>query len=259
MRTRSLFLVLAVLICSCRRDQPPRAAVLLVTPEVAATGMPEQLVAAFMRQTSRPVAIRIVTDEQIVRETAATTGSAVIYTDPALIAQTRLRAAFATHDYYILGPKDDPARVSSAETAADAFSRIASRNRPFCSAVDVERLRSAEREIWSAARVSPTFRRYRRCRGSAGEALTATARMSAYTLSDRATVERVASKRLHVLLREKPLLHETYVVALLQSDRRTFSRDAEWFVQWLMSYRGRETLLQIKEASLPSLTVPGQH
>ena len=255
MRARTI--LLALMTVACRREIPPQPAVLLINPEVAATGIAEELVSAFQRQTSRPVGIRIVTDEQIAR---ARPGSAAMYTDPDLLEVTRLRATVSFHDRFIVGPPGDPAKVGSATTAAQAVSRIASRNQIFCGAVDVPELQSAEREIWSTARINVrTLRRYRRCRGDAEEALRAAARMSAYTLADRVTVERVATKRLRVLLREKPMLHDTYVVALLQSDKKTFSRDAEWFVQWLMSYRGRQTLLEIQRKRLPSLTVQGQH
>ena len=257
MRSTAVFSILIVLGGACRRDQPSRPAVLLVTPEVQSTGMPQQLITSFQRQTGRPVTIRIVTEEQIA---SADAGQAAIYTNPDVGRSARLRAVFALHDRYILGAPSDPAGVGEAESAADAFARIAVKNRVFCSAVDVAAIQSTEREIWSAARVNPrSLRRYRRCRGDAVEALKAAERMDAYTLADRATVEKAAPKNLRVLLREKPLLHEEYVVALLQSDRRTFSRDAEWFVQWLMSYRGRESLLEIQRRSLPSLNVPGQH
>lgn len=257
MRTPAIFLVMITLAASCRRSEPPQPATLLVTPEVAGTGLPEQLVSAFQRQTARPVLIRIVTAQQMAKDKS---GSAALFTDPDLVRSFRLRAVVAFNDYYLLGPARDPVNAHSAATAFEAFARIASKNGTFCTAADVPRIQLAEREIWSAARVNvKSLRRYRRCRGDAREALTAAARMGAYTLSDRATVESVATKRLRVLLRDKALLHESYVVALLPSDRRTPNRDAEWFVQWLMSYRGREALLEMGKKTMPSLSVPGQH
>ena len=230
--------LVALLVLGCRQSEPPKPAVLLVTPEVAADGLATHLVDAFQRQTSRHLDVRIVPIEHIAEHAGAKSGAAVLHTHPSLAIETRLRDVFATHDFYILGPRNDPAHVGDAASVPAALAKIVAQNRTYCSPD------GADRDIWSAARINPRDnRRFRICSGNAA------ARLHAYTIADR-----TEDSKLTILMREKPLLHTDYVVALLPSRRPLANTDAEWFVKWLMSFRGREAVLAFKQ-----LQVPGQH
>ena len=120
--------------------------------------------------------------------------------------------------------------------------RIARKDRAFCSPSDVPELRYRELQLWEASPAEPDDnRRYRSCHGTPAEVLREASRLNAYTLTDRATFESIRKDvRLVPLLQGTPLLHND--VAILLIGRGQARPDAEWFVQWVMSYRGREEI-----------------
>lgn len=81
-------------------------------------------------------------------------------------------------------------------------------------------------------------------------------RLDAYTLTDRATAEAKLPKQSRVLMRNVPILHSAYVVALLEYSGPTPS--SEWFVEWVMSSRGREFVRDLRGANVPRLYLPGE-
>ena len=267
MRGLPAFLVVLsmVSVWGCR-PQETRNVTLLVTPEVAATGLHTVLAASFERQTSRKVDVRVLTAEQIMAAAAEANGGAAMYSDEPLDTALRrgnlvsLRTVIGWEDYYILGPPRDPANVGQAKTATEAFRRIALEKRTFCSPADVSMTKAVENEIWSAAQIDPREnRRYRPCRGDEIDVLLTSANLAAYTIASRAASDAKPQKNLKVLLREAPMLHDPYVVALLRAKSTRRGRSSEWFVQWVMSYRGREALRNLRGPGLPKLYPPEAH
>lgn len=256
----------AMLLVACREKQAPQKVLLLTTPAVAATNLPQELVATFQNQTGRPAEVRIVTREQIFNSAQSGSGAAALYRDAGLDARitgsraAALRQVFAYEDYWIIGPSKDPAHVRTAPTAVEAFRRIVMHKRPFCSPVDQLPAHTVEHEIWSAAMLDPsTDHRYKPCRGEARQTLAAAAKLAAYTIADRGSVEANPGKGLAVLLRDVPMLHNSYVIVLLPAPDRTQNRDTTWFVEWLMSFRGREAVQNLRDPALPRLYPPDQH
>jgi tungstate transport system substrate-binding protein len=158
----------------------------------------------------------------------------------------RLAQTIGYDDYLLVGPRRDPARTRDAKTAAEALRRIARRDRAFCAPVDVPELREREARLWDASPASPSDnRRYRSCHGSAIHVLREASRRGAYTLTDRATFERARGNiNLVPLLQRTPLLHNDVTVLLSASS--TPRPNTDWFVQWIMSYRGREAIQQFR-------------
>lgn len=66
-------------------------------------------------------------------------------------------------------------------------------------------------------------------------------RRGAYTLTDRATFE-AAGKAVDLvpILQGTPLLHNDLALLLLRTPKR--NPNAEWLVQWVMSYRGCDAI-----------------
>lgn len=261
---RTLILAMLLPIASCRRGRMRQPVAVLTTPAVAATELPQHLAAEFTKESGVKLDIRVITREQIVAAARAQSGAIAIFRDPDLehaLARdggTRLRGIFAYEDFVLLGPSRDPAHVAGAPTAAEAFRRIAVRRRLFCSAADVAVIGDAEHEVWSAAHIDPaTNRRYRKIHGDAADVLETAAKLGAYTLTDRATADAHPSS-LNLLLRDVPQLHFNYEVALLRSAETRTDRNAAWFVEWLMSYRGREGVRNFR-GPLPRLYLPGEH
>jgi tungstate transport system substrate-binding protein len=91
------------------------------------------------------------------------------------------------NDFVIIGPTGDPAEVKSAKTAADALRRIARAQATFISRGDESGTHQKEKELWSAAGITPAGKWYRSIGQGMGEAIMMATEERAYTLSDRGT------------------------------------------------------------------------
>ncbi|HSP16803.1 MAG TPA: hypothetical protein VLV78_18805 [Thermoanaerobaculia bacterium] len=256
--------ILCFLIAACHRQAARQPVVVLTTPALAATGATRRLVDAFEKESGRHIDMRIVTAEQILAAADSRTGAVAMYRSPQLDEQLtqrhgeRLRSIFAYEDYELVGPERDPAHVRGSPTAQEAFRRIAQQKRRFCSPADVASAANIEREIWSAAQINPkSLRHHTQCHGNAADVLATAARLQAYTVLDRASVVAGKPAQLAVLGHDIPMLHYAYIVALLQSNRQ--NRDAEWLVEWVMSYRGREVVENLQSPVIPKLYLPELH
>lgn len=91
------------------------------------------------------------------------------------------------NDFIIIGPKDDPAGVRQSKDAADAFSRIASKNAIFISRGDESGTHQKEKEIWKSAGIAPKGSWYVEAGQGMGEVINMAAERQGYTLADRGT------------------------------------------------------------------------
>jgi len=248
-RIASFALVAMVMIAAaCRRADEQAAVTIATTPDLAGNGVVEPLGRTFSAASKVRTHI-IVTEEALIPALVRDGVADVVFTtSPALRQElrrgslVRLANVVAYDDTLLVGPSRDPAKAKQAKTAAEALRRIARRDRAFCSPVDVPDLRHREAKLWAASPASPADdRRYRLCRGTALEVLQEASRRGAYTITDRSTYEAAgATSKLVPILQRTPLLHHHVEVLLGRSERR--HRNAEWFVQWVMSHRGRDII-----------------
>lgn len=248
MRNRLLPLFILAALVACRGREEPARVTIVTTPDVGGMGVAAMLAERFARESKVSVRL-VVTEERLVADLVERgVADAVLTVSPALQQDLRKRGAvrlaqtIAYNDYLLVGPKRDPARAKTARTAAEALRRIARRDRAFCSPVDMPELRHREALLWEASPAEPRDdRRYRACRGTAAAVLEEASRRGAYTLTDRATFE-AAGKGVNLvpLLQGTPLLHNDLALLLLRTPKR--NPNAEWFVQWVMSYRGRDAI-----------------
>ncbi len=243
-------LVTLLSVGSCRRADEQAAVTIATTPELAGIGIVDSLARTFSTASNVRTHV-LVTEERLlpalVRDGVA---DVVVTSSPALQQElrraslVRLANVVAYDDYLLVGPTRDPARAKQAKNAAEALRRIARRDRAFCSPVDVPDLRQREAQLWTASPASSSDdRRYRLCRGTASEVLQEASRRSAYTLTDRSTFEGAGTtSSLVPILQRTPLLHHHVEVLLARTGRP--HRNAEWFVQWVMSHRGRDLIEQ---------------
>ena len=239
------FTVLAAL-AGCRHREPP-VVTIATTPEIAGMGVAAMLAETFTAESKVRTTV-LVTEERLIPDlVSGGTADVVITTSPDLNRRlqeaklVRLGQTIASDDYLLVGPKRDPARTKNAKTATEALRRIARKDRAFCAPVDVPELCEREARLWDASPASPSDdRRYRACRGRAIDVLREASRRGAYTLTDRATFETArAAIDLEPLLQRTPLLRNDVIVLLAGKQER---RDAQWFVEWVMSYRGHEAV-----------------
>ncbi len=93
------------------------------------------------------------------------------------------------NDFVIVGPAADPAGVSAATTASEAFGAIMASEAPFASRGDESGTHTKELSIWASTGVTPTqtLSWYRSLGQGMGETLIAANELGAYTLADRGT------------------------------------------------------------------------
>ena len=65
------------------------------------------------------------------------------------------RTLIGSNEFYIVGPKDDPAKIAAAKTAADAYQRIAKSKSKFFSRGDNSGTHKKELMIWKKAGITP--------------------------------------------------------------------------------------------------------
>jgi tungstate transport system substrate-binding protein len=91
------------------------------------------------------------------------------------------------NDFVVIGPASDPADIQHAESAADAFRRIATMHLVFISRGDESGTHQKEKEIWAATGITPAGQWYRSAGQGMGEVITMATEMRGYTLADRGT------------------------------------------------------------------------
>jgi len=91
------------------------------------------------------------------------------------------------NDFVVIGPASDPADIQHAQSAADAFRRIATTHSVFISRGDESGTHQKEKEIWAAIGIAPEGQWYRSAGQGMGEVINMATELRAYTLADRGT------------------------------------------------------------------------
>jgi len=91
------------------------------------------------------------------------------------------------NDFVILGPDEDPANISAADSAADALEKIAEAEEDFVSRGDNSGTHFKEQNLWKAAGVEPSGSWYKEAGQGMGAVITMTDDLLGYTLADRGT------------------------------------------------------------------------
>jgi len=93
------------------------------------------------------------------------------------------------NDFIVLGPKDDPAKVSGMATGKEAFKAIMDANATFASRGDKSGTNTKELSVWSSLGITPTNEMawYKALGQGMGETMIFANEQGAYTLADRGT------------------------------------------------------------------------
>ena len=165
-------------------------------------------------------------------------------------------AGYGTHrreimfnDFVIIGPVDDPAGVRGADSAANAFARIARAGARFVSRGDESGTHKREKALWQAAQaegaVTPDGPWYMVAGSGMGATLNTAAGMGAYTLSDRASWLNFGNKAgLALLFSGDPALFNQYAYIPVNPARwpHVKAEAAARLEAWLTSDRARDLI-----------------
>jgi tungstate transport system substrate-binding protein len=228
---------------------PPAPVEVALTNEIAGSGLVQTLIGTFEHKSAVHVNLRIVDRDKAFALARDRVVQVVFTAEPEAVRHyapvARLASPFAARDFAIAGPDRDPAVVRRAEGTSEALRAIAKRRARFCSAVDAADLRERELQLWASAGLDPSrLPRHADCHGSVLTALQHAAALKAYTLTDASAATAAGTKfDIKVLRRGPPDLHDVYSVILVDHvPRIRRDQDAEWLVQWVMSYQGRDAV-----------------
>lgn len=91
------------------------------------------------------------------------------------------------NDFVIVGPKNDPAKINSAKSIAEAMSSISQTQSLFISRGDDSGTHKKERKLWQTAAVKPEGKWYREAGQGMGKVIQIAGELDAYTMTDRGT------------------------------------------------------------------------
>ena len=218
------------LLVACGRTPTP--AVLATTTSVANSGVLDRLLPSYDRN------VRVTPVRCLALRLLASGDAAVALTH----APEQERAALREHtewyyrkllynDFLIVGPPEDPAHVRGSADAITTMRRIATSGVTFISRGDSSGTREREQQLWSLAGVTPVPSKLVVAGSGMGQTLLIASTTSAYTLTDRGTLEAFrASLRLNVLFADDPRLLNTYAV-IADSRNPAGLRFAKWVAE----------------------------
>jgi tungstate transport system substrate-binding protein len=153
-----------------------------------------------------------------------------------------------SNEFYIVGPASDPAGISDAQSAADAYRRIAEAKAKFVSRGDNSGTHQKEMQIWGKAGIKPEGAWYIVTKDFMTASLKVANSNSAYFMSDSSTwiMEQGVAPSLKILFRGDRFLVNTYhaIVAPPGATKDASSgRDtAEKFVAFVASPAGQKII-----------------
>jgi tungstate transport system substrate-binding protein len=154
------------------------------------------------------------------------------------------KTLIGSNEFYIVGPKSDPAAIAKAASAADAYQRIAKTGARFVSRGDNSGTHQKEMQIWQKANIQPAGAWYIVTKDFMTASLKRANAEGAYFMSDSSTwiMEKNVAPDLVILYRGDKFLVNTYH-ALTAPPGATLGRDtAEKFVAFVASLDGQKII-----------------
>ncbi|MCX7172422.1 MAG: substrate-binding domain-containing protein [Proteobacteria bacterium] len=156
------------------------------------------------------------------------------------------KTLIGSNEFYIVGPKSDPARIASAENAVAAYRRIARTNARFVSRGDNSGTHQKEMQIWEKTGIAPAGAWYIVTKDFMTASLKRANAEGAYFMSDSSTwiMEKGVAPDLVILFRGDKALINTYH-AITAPVGATPGRDtAEKFVAFVASPAGQKIIAE---------------
>lgn len=149
------------------------------------------------------------------------------------------------NDFVIVGPADDPAGIKGSESAAAAFSAIATSESPFTTRGDDSGTHKMELSLWASAEIAPEGDWYLNTGQGMGDTLRIASEKYAYTLTDRATYLALKDTLdLDILFEgDKALLNIYHVITVNPDKWPNVNYDgAKAFADWLVTKEVQEMI-----------------
>jgi tungstate transport system substrate-binding protein len=151
------------------------------------------------------------------------------------------RTLIGSNEFYLVGPKNDPANIKSASSGADAYSRIAKAQAKFISRGDKSGTHQKEMDIWKKAGIAPEGNWYIVTNDFMTASLKRANTENAYFMTDSSTwvAEKNIAPNLQILYRGDKFLVNTYDALAAPSASTPDRESAVKFIQFVASDEGQ--------------------
>lgn len=154
------------------------------------------------------------------------------------------RTLIGSNEFFIIGPKDDPAKIANATSAIDAYSKIAKSKSKFLSRGDNSGTHKKEISIWEMTGIKPSGEWYIVTKDFMMATLKRTDQEHGYFMVDSSTW--VAAKKelnnLQILFRGDPVLINTYHAICLPDGASDGQPYASKFIDFVSSEEGQKII-----------------
>ena len=222
----------------------------LATGSPGEIGLLEALAQAFSRQT--PITLYWVkagSGEALDFLKARQVDVVLVHAPAAEAAAVKARWAvkptlIGSNEFYLVGPADDPAKIREANSAVDAYRRIAAAAAPFISRADNSGTHKKEMQLWKAAGIEPQGDWYIPTHDFMTASLKRAHDTQGYFMTDSSTwiAERPQFPHLVVLFKGDKVLVNTYHALLAPPGATPGGETAARFVEFLASPQGQKVI-----------------
>lgn len=149
------------------------------------------------------------------------------------------------NDFVIVGPKDDPAGIKNASSAADALKLISNEKKGFVSRGDDSGTHKFEKKLWKADGIEPSGDWYMSAGKGMGDVLLMADEKNAYTIADRATYLSMKDKlSIEIIFEKTGDLKNQYGVILVNLEKYPSinKKGGQAFIDWLISEEGQNII-----------------
>lgn len=151
------------------------------------------------------------------------------------------RTLIGSNEFYIVGPKNDPAGIAEAATAAEAYAGIAQAKAPFLSRGDNSGTHKKEMAIWKKAGIDPGSDWYMITKDFMMATLKKANDVNGYFMTDSSTwvAGKKALTNLTILFKGDPFLINTYHALCQPESRGKHPAIASEFIDFVASEQGQ--------------------
>lgn len=247
----TLFFVIATVLLSFSSVVAQERLILATTTSTENSGLLEVLLPPFEKQNDVRVDVIAVGTGQAIK--LGENGDA----DVVMVHARAMEDAFVAagygvkrhdlmyNDFVILGPAADPAGVAAAQSAVEAFARIAAAQEKFVSRADLSGTHTMEKQLWQSAGQNPNGSWYVESGRGMGEVIQMATELRGYTLADRGTYLAYLGKTdLEILAQGDERLFNPYGVIAVNPERHPHvnHKQAQALIDYLLSATAREII-----------------
>ncbi len=153
------------------------------------------------------------------------------------------------NDFVLVGPLDDPAKISSSHSVIEVLQKIRDTKSAFVSRGDDSGTHKKELSLWKSVNYSPQGDWYKSVGQGMGKVIQITNEMGAYTMTDRGTwLAYLSRSNLALLYQGDPPLFNPYGIIAVNPKKHSHVNyaAAESLINWLTSDKGQHLIGEFK-------------